>query len=68
MNSVLLVGCENFIADVQSQVRGLDSLTVVTAMSMGNAMARLETLTPDVVMIQASVLADFAVLKAFDYV
>ncbi|MEO0885242.1 MAG: hypothetical protein AAFY54_04840, partial [Cyanobacteria bacterium J06648_10] len=65
MNSVLLIGYERFIAGVQSQVRGLDSLNVVTATSITRAFALLESLMPEVIIVQAALLTERSVTKTF---
>ncbi|MEL6490090.1 MAG: GGDEF domain-containing protein [Cyanobacteria bacterium J06634_6] len=65
MNSVLLIGYERFIAGVQSQVRGLDSLNVVTATSITRAFALLESLMPEVIIVQATLLTERSVTKTF---
>jgi len=65
MNSVLLIGNNQFISNLQSQVRGLDALTVTTARSASEATALIDDRPPDVILIQASALIDQSVTKTF---
>ncbi|MEL6605108.1 MAG: diguanylate cyclase [Cyanobacteria bacterium J06614_10] len=65
MNSVLLIGHSGFTTSVRSQVRGLESLTVMTASNASEGMSLLESSSPDVVIFQASILKQDSVVKTF---
>ncbi|MGB5915708.1 MAG: diguanylate cyclase [Phormidesmis sp.] len=65
MNSILLIGNNQFISNLRSQVRGLDALTVTTARSASEATALIDDHPPDVILIQASALVDQSVTKTF---
>ncbi len=65
MNSVLLIGNSQFISNLRSQVRGLDSLTVTTALSASAATCLMESSQPDVLIIKASALTDRSINKTF---
>ncbi|MEL7333907.1 MAG: GGDEF domain-containing protein [Cyanobacteria bacterium J06560_2] len=65
MNSVLLIGHSTFTAGLQSQVRGLNTLTVTATTSAVAALPLIERLTPDIVIVQACVLTQKSVFKTF---
>ncbi|MEO0769362.1 MAG: diguanylate cyclase [Cyanobacteria bacterium J06649_4] len=65
MNSVLLIGHQSFANAVRSQVRGLNSLTVTLATTVGAAKNCLSSDTPDVVIAQSDLLSDKSISKTF---
>ena len=65
MNSVLLVGHDSFLAGVQSQVRSLNSLTVIVAESASKAVPLFKNHPPDVVIVQVDFLIERSVTKTF---
>lgn len=65
MNSILMVGSDRFSSSVIAQVRSLDALRVMSALTVPIAIMMMEVSMPDVVIVQVCCLEDCSVNKTF---